>query len=51
MIGTFALVPQLVEAVPHIPIVAAGGVMNGQGLVAALALGAKVFKWDRPFNK
>ena len=37
MIGTFALIPQLVGAVPHIPIVAAGGVMNGQGLVAALA--------------
>lgn len=41
MIGTFALIPQLVGAVPHIPIVAAGGVMNGQGLVAALALGAE----------
>ncbi|MEC3078586.1 NAD(P)H-dependent flavin oxidoreductase, partial [Bacillus tropicus] len=29
MIGTFALIPQLVGAIPHIPIVAAGGVMNG----------------------
>ncbi|QGY34501.1 nitronate monooxygenase family protein [Bacillus sp. A260] len=41
MIGTFALIPQLVGVIPHIPIVAAGGVMNGQGLVAALALGAE----------
>lgn len=39
-IGTFSLVPQVVEAV-RIPVVAAGGVMNGRGLVAALALGAQ----------
>ena len=51
MIGTFALIPQLVAAVPHIPIVAAGGVMNGQGLVAAFTLGQKLFKWDQPFNE
>ncbi|MBY0595600.1 NAD(P)H-dependent flavin oxidoreductase [Bacillus bingmayongensis] len=41
MIGTFALIPQLVVAVPHIPIVAAGGIMNGQGVVAAYVLGAE----------
>ncbi|KEK23637.1 NAD(P)H-dependent flavin oxidoreductase [Bacillus gaemokensis] len=41
MIGTFALIPQLVAAVPQIPIVAAGGIMNGQGVVAAQALGAE----------
>lgn len=41
MIGTFALIPQMVAAVPHIPIVAAGGIMNGQGIVAAYALGAE----------
>lgn len=39
-IGTFSLVPQVVENV-SIPVVAAGGVMNGKGLVAALALGAE----------
>jgi nitronate monooxygenase len=40
MIGTFALVPQVVRAVP-VPVVAAGGIMDGRGLAAALALGAQ----------
>jgi nitronate monooxygenase len=38
-IGTLALVPQIVDAVPT-PVVAAGGIADGRGLVAALALGA-----------
>ncbi|HUG37628.1 MAG TPA: nitronate monooxygenase [Candidatus Limnocylindrales bacterium] len=38
-IGTLALVPQVVEAV-SVPVVAAGGIADGRGLVAALALGA-----------
>jgi nitronate monooxygenase len=38
-IATMALVPQVVEAV-GVPVVAAGGVAEGRGLVAALALGA-----------
>lgn len=38
-IGTFSLVPQVVDAVAQ-PVVAAGGVSDGRGLVAALALGA-----------
>jgi nitronate monooxygenase len=38
-VGTMALVPQIVDAV-DVPVVAAGGIANGRGLVAALALGA-----------
>ncbi|NGP60408.1 nitronate monooxygenase [Paenibacillus thiaminolyticus] len=38
-IGTFSLVPQIADQV-RVPVVAAGGVMDGRGLVAALALGA-----------
>ena len=38
-IGTFALVPQVVDAV-RIPVIAAGGIGDHRGLVAALALGA-----------
>jgi nitronate monooxygenase len=40
LVGTFALVPQIVDAIPDVPVVAAGGIMDGRGLVAALALGA-----------
>lgn len=38
--GTFALLPQVVKAV-DIPVIAAGGVANAQGVAAAMALGAK----------
>ncbi|WP_044639782.1 NAD(P)H-dependent flavin oxidoreductase [Risungbinella massiliensis] len=38
-IGTFSLVPQMVDAV-KVPVVAAGGIMDGRGMVAAFALGA-----------
>lgn len=39
-IGTLALVPQVVDAVSPIPVVAAGGVGDGRGLVSSLAMGA-----------
>jgi nitronate monooxygenase len=38
-IGTFSLVPQVVDAV-KVPVIAAGGIADGRGLAAALALGA-----------
>jgi nitronate monooxygenase len=38
-LGTFALLPQVVHAV-RIPVIAAGGIADAQGVAAALALGA-----------
>jgi len=38
-IGGMALIPQIVDAV-KVPVVAAGGIADGRGLVAAIALGA-----------
>ncbi len=40
-IGTFALLPQAVKAVAPVPVVAGGGISDGAGLAAALALGAE----------
>jgi nitronate monooxygenase len=37
--GTFALVPQIVDAV-NVPVIAAGGIADGRGIAAAFALGA-----------
>ncbi len=37
--GTFALVPQMVDAV-DVPVIAAGGIADGRGIAAAFALGA-----------
>jgi nitronate monooxygenase len=50
LIGTMTLVPQIVDALSrigekeeayNIPVIAAGGITDGRGLVAALALGAQ----------
>jgi nitronate monooxygenase len=37
--GTLALIPQVVDAL-HVPVVAAGGIADGRGIAAVLALGA-----------
>ncbi len=39
-IGTFTLIPQIVDAVGDIPVLAAGGVATGRHIAAALAMGA-----------
>jgi nitronate monooxygenase len=39
LVGTMALVPQVVDAV-NLPVIASGGIMDGRGLAAAIALGA-----------
>ncbi|MBC8338367.1 MAG: nitronate monooxygenase [Alphaproteobacteria bacterium] len=39
-VGTLALVPQIVDAV-DVPVIASGGIADGRGIAAALALGAQ----------
>ncbi len=40
-IGTYSLVPQLVDAAGDVPVLAAGGVATGRHIAAALAMGAQ----------
>jgi len=40
-IGTIALIPPVVDAVAPLPAAAAGGIVDGRGLAAALTLGAE----------
>jgi nitronate monooxygenase len=40
MVATMALVPAVVDQVGETPVIAAGGIADGRGLAAALALGA-----------
>jgi enoyl-[acyl-carrier protein] reductase II len=40
-VATMALVPQVVDAIDPVPVLAAGGIADGRGVAAALMLGAR----------
>ncbi len=48
LIGTFALVPQVVDAV-DVPVIAAGGIADRRGVAAAFALGASAVQVGTAF--
>ncbi len=48
MIGSMALVPQVVDAI-KVPVIAAGGIMDGRGIAAALMLGAAAAQMGTAF--
>lgn len=48
MIGTMALVPQVADAI-RVPVIASGGIMDGRGIAAALALGASAVQLGTAF--
>ncbi|MEK6367662.1 MAG: nitronate monooxygenase [Burkholderia gladioli] len=48
LIGTMALVPQLIDAT-GLPVLAAGGIMDGRGIAAAIALGAQAAQLGTAF--
>jgi enoyl-[acyl-carrier protein] reductase II len=39
-VAALPLIPQVVDAVPELPVIASGGIADGRGLAAALVLGA-----------
>ena len=47
-VGTMALVPQVVDAV-DVPVIAAGGIADGRGIAAAIALGADAVQLGTAF--
>jgi len=48
LIGTMALVPQVVDAI-RVPVIASGGIMDGRGIAAAFALGAAAVQMGTAF--
>ncbi|MGE5183185.1 MAG: NAD(P)H-dependent flavin oxidoreductase [Acidobacteriota bacterium] len=48
LVGTLALVPQIARAT-KLPVIAAGGIMTGEGIRAALALGASAVQLGTAF--
>jgi nitronate monooxygenase len=48
MVGSISLVPQVVDAV-SLPVIASGGIMDGRGIAAALALGAAAVQMGTAF--
>jgi nitronate monooxygenase len=48
LVGTMSLVPQMASAV-QVPVIAAGGIADGRGIAAALALGAEAVQIGTAF--
>jgi nitronate monooxygenase len=49
LVGLVALVPAIADAVPERPVIASGGIMDGRGIMAALALGAAAVSMGTAF--
>lgn len=48
LVGLMSLIPQVADNV-HIPVIAAGGIMDGRGLMASICLGAKAVQMGTAF--